>query len=584
MDKELNLEVPRNASMHDAHTTAATSTNDYSENDDLGVANATHSDSDSPIFEKHPSAEVDPANQRSDTGRPATDEEIKSLRHVTDRIPLRVWLVAVIAAAERFTYWSTQVTWQNFIQYGPDDEIPGVLGLGQTTGVTINNAFNVVVYLLPILMGPIADGRLGRYRTLQICSAFYLVGMGILLACSTPAAVEAGAALPGFIVSLVLTGIGLGGVQTVTTPLIADQYDEKVARITYTRSGKRVVIDRDMTIHYVYSIYYWMANAASLGMIPTSLMEKYVSFWSAYTLTTGVLLISILILWIGKPYFVLHPPCGTIMPQAFRVLYIAATSGFKLDRALPEHQLERGSQVPWDADFVKDIRSGLMAIKVCLAWPILRLCVGLISSLSIAQAGQMQTVGIPNDLLMASNSIALVLIGLVVENWLYPFLQRQHIDFLEMGRITVGLFFMAVSMAYGTVVQALIYNAGPCYNRPLECLGVDGRKVTDPNAVNVLVQLPLYILVAVSEVFAFVTGSAYAYKKAPQNMKSVLQSFYAAMSGVGYLLAVAVSPTAKNPDLVVLWASVSGVMGLTTVIFWLCFRHYDKQEKLEKNK
>jgi proton-dependent oligopeptide transporter, POT family len=196
----------------------------------------------------------------------------------------------------------------------------------------------------------------------------------------------------------------------------------------------------------------------------------------------------------------------------------------------------------------------------------------------------MQTVGIPNDLLMASNSIALVLIGLVVENWLYPFLQKQHIDFLEMGRITVGLFFMAVSMAYGTVVQALIYNAGPCYNRPLECLGVDGRKVTDPNAVNVLVQLPLYILVAVSEVFAFVTGSAYAYKKAPQNMKSVLQSFYAAMSGVGYLLAVAVSPTAKNPDLVVLWASVSGVMGLTTVIFWLCFRHYDKQEKLEKNK
>jgi proton-dependent oligopeptide transporter, POT family len=303
MDKVLNLEVPSNASMHDAHTTAATSTNDYSENDDLGVANATHSDSDSPIFEKHPSAEVDPANQRSDAGRPATDEEIKSLRHVTDRIPLRVWLVAVIAAAERFTYWSTQVTWQNFIQYGPDDEIPGVLGLGQTTGVTINNAFNVVVYLLPILMGPIADGRLGRYRTLQICSAFYLVGMGILLACSTPAAVKAGAALPGFIVSLVLTGIGLGGVQTVTTPLIADQYDEKVARITYTRSGERVVIDRDMTIHYVYSIYYWMANAASLGMIPTSLMEKYVSFWSAYTLTTGVLLISILILWIGKPYF-----------------------------------------------------------------------------------------------------------------------------------------------------------------------------------------------------------------------------------------------------------------------------------------
>ena len=53
----------------------------------------------------------------NDTGRAATEDEIKTLRHVTDRIPLRVWLVAFIAAAERFTYWSTQVTWQNYSMY-----------------------------------------------------------------------------------------------------------------------------------------------------------------------------------------------------------------------------------------------------------------------------------------------------------------------------------------------------------------------------------------------------------------------------------------------------------------------------------
>ncbi|RYP79590.1 hypothetical protein DL769_002900 [Monosporascus sp. CRB-8-3] len=501
----------------------------------------------------------------SDSGRPATEEEIKTLRHVTDQIPLRVWLVAIIAAAERFTYWSTQVTWQNYIQYRPDDEIPGILGLGQATAVTVNNAFNVVVYLLPLIIGPIADGKLGRYRTLQICTAFYLAGTCILLGCSTTPAVEAGAALPGFVVALCLTSIGLGGVQTVTTPLIADQYDETVAKIAYRKNGERVVIDRDMTIHYVYSIYYWMANAASLGMILTSLLEKYISFWGAYTLTTGVLLLSVFILWFGKPYFVLCAPSGTVIPRAFRVLWIATTSKFKLDAALPEKQLECGHEVPWDARFVKDIGSGLMAVKVCLAWPILRLCVGITSSNSIAQAGQMQTGGVPNDLLMASNAIALVLIGLVVENGLYPFLEKHRIPFREMARIATGLFFMAVSMAYGMIVQALIYKAPPCYNFPLECQGSDGRIITEPNHINVLVQLPLYILVAVSEVFAFVTGSAYAYKKAPPNMKSVLQSFYASMSGVGYLLAVALGPASKNPGLVVLWGSVTGVMGLTAM-------------------
>lgn len=52
------------------------------------------------------------------------------------------------------------------------------------------------------------------------------------------------------------------------------------------------------------------------------------------------------------------------MPHTFRVLLIAANSGFRLDAALPEAQLEQGKQVPWDDSFIKDIRSGLMAVKV----------------------------------------------------------------------------------------------------------------------------------------------------------------------------------------------------------------------------
>lgn len=246
--------------------------------------------------------EVPPETQ-SDAGRPATEEEAKTLRRVRDRIPMRVWLVALIAAAQRFTYWSTQVTWQNLIQYGPEDEIHGLLGLGQAAGVTINNGFNVVVYMLPLVIGPIADGHLGRYRTLQICNMSYLLGMVIMLGCSAPIAVQTGAALPGFIVALCFIAIGLGGTQTVTSPLIADQYNETIPRIAYRNGGERVVLDRDVTIHYIYSIYFWMANVASLGMIPASLLEKYVSFWSAYTMTTGVLCLSCVMLWFGKPYF-----------------------------------------------------------------------------------------------------------------------------------------------------------------------------------------------------------------------------------------------------------------------------------------
>ncbi|KAK3687888.1 hypothetical protein B0T22DRAFT_378152 [Podospora appendiculata] len=518
-----------------------------------------------------------------DAGRPATEDEIKTLRHVRDRIPMRVWLVAIIAAAQRFTYWSTQVTWQNLIQYGPDDAIPGLLGLGQAAGVTINNAFNVVIFMLPLLIGPIADGHLGRYRTLQICNVVCLVGMALMLGFSTPPAVRAGAALPGFMVSLVLVAIGLGGVQTVTSPLIADQYNETVPKIAYRRHGReRVVIDRDMTIHYIYSIYFWLANVASLGMIPASLLEKYASFWSAYVMTTAVLALSCVVLYFGKPYFILCAPSSTVMPHTFRVLVIAARSGFRLDAALPEAQLERGSQVPWDETFIKEMRSGLMAVKVCLVWPFFRLCIGILSSSGIAQAGQMQTSGIPNNLLMAFNAVGLVVVGIVVEHGLYPFLERRRIVFGDMARIVTGLVFMAVSMAYLTMVQALIYAAPPCYSFVQQCVvGPDGDVFTGPNEVNVLVQLPDYVLVSIAEVFALVTGQAYAYKQAPANMKSMLQSIYAVFNGIGYLLAVLISPAAKNPDLVIMWASLTGVMGAATVVFWFCFRSYDRREAAE---
>jgi hypothetical protein len=61
---------------------------------------------------------------------------------------------------------------------------------------------------------------------------------------------------------------------------------------------------------------------------------------------------------------VLHAPSSTIMPRTFHVLRIAVGSGFQLDTALPQAQLEKGNHVAWDAAFIDDVRSGLKAVKV----------------------------------------------------------------------------------------------------------------------------------------------------------------------------------------------------------------------------
>ena len=46
--------------------------------------------------------------------RDATEEEIRSLPHVVDKIPVTVWVAESIGAAERFTYYGITAPWRTF--------------------------------------------------------------------------------------------------------------------------------------------------------------------------------------------------------------------------------------------------------------------------------------------------------------------------------------------------------------------------------------------------------------------------------------------------------------------------------------
>jgi POT family proton-dependent oligopeptide transporter len=47
-------------------------------------------------------------------------------------------------------------------------QIPGALGLGQSTASTISNVFFVFQFLTPLMFGVISDTWLGRYKTLLL--------------------------------------------------------------------------------------------------------------------------------------------------------------------------------------------------------------------------------------------------------------------------------------------------------------------------------------------------------------------------------------------------------------------------------
>jgi POT family proton-dependent oligopeptide transporter len=193
----------------------------------------------------------------------------------------------------------------------------------------------------------------------------------------------------------------------------------------------------------------------------------------------------------------------------------------------------------------------------------------------ISQAGQMDLHGVPNDMIPAMAGVACVILGPIIQA-LYNTLAKHHIPFGPIARISTAFVICGGGMAYAAGLQKLIYSTGPCYDTPLACPASQGGTV--PNSVNVWLQLPIYVALAVAEIFGLVTASEYSYEKAPTGMRSVVQAMVQLSACLGALLGMAVSPAARDPHLVVVYAVLAGVMGLCSVVFWGVFRKYDKMD------
>jgi POT family proton-dependent oligopeptide transporter len=205
----------------------------------------------------------------------------------------------------------------------------------------------------------------------------------------------------------------------------------------------------------------------------------------------------------------------------------------------------------------------------------------------VSQAGQMDLHGVPNDMIQAFSGVACVLMGPLIQQ-LYNTLAAHRIAFGPIARIAVAFLFCAAAMAYAAGTQALIYRSAPCYDRPRNCPAATaaaaaspsspGAEASDaaPNAISVWVQVPVYFVLAAGEILGFVTASEYAYSKAPANMKTVVQAFAQLTAGGASALAMALSPLARDPQVLIMYASLAGVMVLATGLFWWRFAKYDR--------
>ena len=111
------------------------------------------------------------------------------------------------------------------------------------------------------------------------------------------------------------------------------------------------------------------------------------------------------------------------------------------------------------------------------------------------------------------------------------------INFSALKKITMGFFTGAAAMVWAVrtnsivipclkldeslvqaVVQHYIYDTSAC--------GYDATTCKSVSPLNVWIQTGSYVLIALSEILASITGLEYAFTKAPKNMKSLVMSVF----------------------------------------------------------
>ncbi|KAK5781282.1 Ptr2p PWA37_004715 [Arxiozyma heterogenica] len=496
-----------------------------------------------------------------------TEEELKTLRHVPGKIPIRCYLIAIVELAERFSYYGLSTPFQNYMANGPNDTPKGLLQLNSTGANGLSYFFQFWCYVTPILGGYLSDTFWGKYNTISAGTGIYLVGMFILFMTSIPSITDRDKALGGFIAAIILIGLATGMIKANLSVLIADQIPKRKPRVKTLKSGERVIEDSNITLQNVFMVFYLMINIGSLSVIATSELELHIGFWAAYLLPFCFFWLGVIVLVLGRNQYIKRPIGDKVIEKSFKVVWILMKNRFNFDKAKPTMNPEKN--YPWTDKFVDEIKRALAACKVFLFYPIYWTCYGQMISSFITQGSMMELHGLPNDFFQCIDSIALIVFIPIVERFLYPTIRRWT-PFRPITKIFWGFVFCSLSMVWSAVLQSFIYRAAPNYNHPLES--------GSPNHVHVAWQVPAYVLIALSEIFASITGLEYAYSKAPATMKSFIMSIFLVTNAFGSAIGCALSPVAKDPDYTWLFTGLAVASFISGCLFWLCFKKYNKTE------
>ena len=427
--------------------------------------------------------------------------------------------------AERFSFYGMRAILVGFMtQFLVNNS--GVLeGMPQHEAQGWFHQFVSSVYWMPFFGAILADGWLGKYRTILYLSMVYCLGHFTLALMDTPFGIEFGQKWV-LAIGLILIAIGAGGIKPCVSANVGDQFGESNQHL----------------LSRVFGWFYFSINLGSsfsIWMCPILLRNPDYGPKYAFGLPGVLMFIATLIFWLGRNKMVHIKPGGL---------------GFLRDLKSKE-----GRSVL--------ARVWMIYVFTMIFWALWDQSSGGEWTIQ-CQKLDLNFLGItflPEQVQVVNGILILAMIPLF-NYWLYPAISR-FFPLTPLRKIGIGLFLTALSFVIIWWIQVQIDHGG----RP-----------------NVGWQLIAYVILSAGEVMVSITGLEFTYTQAPNRMKSLLMSMWLLSVALGNQIPSIISfliPKLKSMGMNLEGANYfrffTFLMLGTSIIYVYVSRHYRERTYLQ---
>ncbi|XP_014761080.2 peptide transporter family 1 isoform X1 [Drosophila ananassae] len=229
-------------------------------------------------------------------GRIGRDRRTATRKEAPLPYPKSVGFIISNEFCERFNYYGMRTI---LVLY-----LTNKLGYNEETSTVLFHIFTMLVYIFPLIGALIADGWLGKYKTILYLSLVYSLGAMVVSFGAIP--------LPGMptnsvtIVGLLLIAMGTGGIKPCVSAFGGDQFSLPAQSLQLAK---------------FFSLFYFAINAGSMiSTTVTPILRADIHCFGeqdCFSLAFGVpailMIVSVLIFVAGRRLYRCQPPAGNMI-------------------------------------------------------------------------------------------------------------------------------------------------------------------------------------------------------------------------------------------------------------------------------